>query len=282
MVTRDRAHGAKRGRSRHGFTILEVISVISIVSVLVALILPAVQGARESARRMQCSNNLRQIGVALHNYHEPHHSLPPGWQIEGSSSSAYSWNTALLPFLEQSNLYRSIDRNSVITATVNTSARRTSIPGFLCPSDITLPMFTLHNASNVPLVELPTSSYLGVFGNDEPNGTIANQVSNGPFGGANATRFKDFERGLSNTIVIGERTMELLPSSWLGVDWSGEFSPCRMVGYAWNAPNGPDCDACEFSSRHDGGTLFLWGDGKARMVSNSIDQNVFRSIARCR
>ena len=131
---------------RRGFTLIELLVVISIIGLLIALVLPALQAAREAARRIQCTNNLKQIGLALHNYHQQHNLFPPGAivQVGGAFSGPYSsqlqWNALILPFLEAANLYNSInfglaagqggaDNGAFYTAWVSVPAT------FLCPSD---------------------------------------------------------------------------------------------------------------------------------------------------
>ena len=130
-------------QSRCGFTILELLITFGIISALVGLILPAIGSAREAARQIQCKNHLRQIGLALHTYHETNNKLPPGLQWEATKKSAYGWAVPILPYLEQRAIYNQVNRNQVIEHSFNQIARDTSIAFFLCPSDITEPTFTL-------------------------------------------------------------------------------------------------------------------------------------------
>jgi prepilin-type N-terminal cleavage/methylation domain-containing protein/prepilin-type processing-associated H-X9-DG protein len=132
-------------RTRRGFTLIELLVVIAIIAVLIALLLPAVQAAREAARRAQCVNNLKQFGIAVHNYHDVTGSLPPG-QLEGNDWADYSAHVFLLPYLEQGALYNTINFTNVYIiginqgaywlSTWNSTAWQTKISGFLCPSDI--------------------------------------------------------------------------------------------------------------------------------------------------
>ena len=95
-------------------------------------------------------------------------------------------------------------------------------------------------------------------------------------------RFADLRRGLSHTLLVGERTMAMIPSTWLGVDIQGEDATCRLVGSAITQPNCTDCDECEFASRHVGGVNFLWADGHVDLLSEDIDPAEYRQLARRR
>ncbi len=176
-----------------GFTLVELLVVITIIGLLISLLLPAVQAAREAARQMQCSNNLKQIGLALHNYHTTVGCFPPGY-ISGYSSPGYvatgiftgdtgpgwGWAAMILPYLEQGNLHDQIRFDKNITDPLNAVSRATSVPFFLCPSDDGKPTFTV-DASNDSTPDHSTpvkdangnpvlvghSDYVGIFGNPE-------------------------------------------------------------------------------------------------------------------
>lgn len=272
-------------RSRCGFTVLELLVTCGIIGTLVSLILPAVGSAREAARQLQCKNQLKQIGIAIHCYHETHACLPAGWQFETSHQSLYSWSVPLLPYLEQRAVYNTIDRNRVLGHPANLTARKTSIASFLCPSDIFDPTFVLYEESPAgapmtPIIELPTASYMGVYGTVEADDGLPPPPGDGTFVHAQRITFAHLQRGLSNTVIVGERTMAMVPSTWLGVDIAGEDAACRLVGSTMTSPNCKLCDECEFSSRHPGGTSFLWGDGRVRFVSASIDTKTYQQMAR--
>jgi prepilin-type N-terminal cleavage/methylation domain-containing protein len=135
-----------RDKSRVGFTLVELLVVIAIIGILVALLLPAVQAAREAARRSECTNNLKQIGVALHNYHDTHKMFPPGWIPQtgmpgGGSGYAWGWGTAILPFMEQASLPDQIQYGKItIYAAAGDPAilplMQTPIAPYRCPSDV--------------------------------------------------------------------------------------------------------------------------------------------------
>lgn len=298
MVRRQRTYRRWRQRSsgrcqsnglprRTGFTVLELLTVMGIVSTLAAIILPAVGSAREAARRMQCVNQLKQVGIALHSYHEVCGSFPAGCQWESTNQSAYGWAVPLLPYLEQRAVYERIDRNRLLTDPSNTQARATSIGLLLCPSDITEPTFLLSWEDEVtdasgPLFDLPTANYFGVFGTHEPDeDDLPNPPpGDGTFIDSRCFRLADLQRGTSNTMIVGERTMARVPGTWLGVDRQGADGPCRLVGNALTSPNCDICDECEFDSRHPGGANFLWADGRVSLVSENIDSRQYQNMSR--
>lgn len=286
MLTVGRAPAARRTLS--GFTILELLTSICICAVLLSLLLPAISAARESARRAQCSNNLRQIGSAIHQYHDTNFSMPVGWQFEATRQSAYGWAESLLPQLEQLTLYSHINRNVRLQEPRNDLGRHALVSTFICPSDIAAERFTLYGVSPtssaematvlVPLVDLPTANYQGVFGTLEADDSIPAPLGDGSFLESRAVRFSELRRGLSNTMIVGERTMARVPSTWLGVDMRGEDAACRLVGTNATAPNCGACDECEFDSRHAGGAYFLFADGHVRMISDLIDRAEYRQL----
>ncbi|MDA0833499.1 MAG: DUF1559 domain-containing protein [Planctomycetota bacterium] len=286
-VLRSSCIAAEVTRFRRGFTILELLTVFGIVSTLAALFLSAIGSVRESARRLQCTNQLKQIGLALHNYHDQFRCFPMGLQYERTLQSAYGWSVPLLPFLEQRAVYDTIDRNQTLGDPVNASARERTLALFLCPSDIITPTFTLYEEDEAtlvttPLVDLPTANYVGVFGTLEPDELDPYQEGDGAFLHFRPTNFAEFTRGLNNTIIIGERMMARVPSTWLGVDVHGEDAECRLLGNAFTSPNCEVCDECEFDSRHAGGANFLWGDGRVQFVSSSIDSGVYQQLSKRR
>ena len=129
----------QRHQLRPGFTLVELLVVIAIIGVLVALLLPAVQAAREAARRMQCTNNLKQMGLALQNYHSARGHFPPGALIEGAcckEPSKTGWSLEILPYMENQNLYDLLDPDVTIGHDNNKQLRESEAPGYACPSDL--------------------------------------------------------------------------------------------------------------------------------------------------
>jgi prepilin-type processing-associated H-X9-DG protein/prepilin-type N-terminal cleavage/methylation domain-containing protein len=278
--------GRKLRHTCSGFTIVELLVSMAVIAVLAALLLPALGAAREAARRMECTSRLRQIGIALHQYHEVHGGLPPGWQPEPSGESAYAWSVALLPLLEQDHLLHMIRRHERISSSVHARVRKHSLSIFRCPSDVSAETFELYpdeafaiSPAADPLVELPSANYVAVFGTLQAD-DIPGCQGDGAFLESRSVRFVELMRGLSNTLFVGERTFRKVPSTWLGFDYRGEDAECRVVGNADKGPNRDDADECEFDSRHPGNANFLWGDGHVRAISDSVDATRYREWAR--
>src|SRR5262245_35081038 len=203
---------------RRGFTLVELLVVIAIIGTLVALLLPAVQAAREAARASQCKNQLKQIGLASHQYHDISGRLPPGWianQPEGVPG--WGWASALLPYLEQRNLDENlINRRLAIADAANQAARETVVPVFLCPSDAHPKVFTIFGgaeagdeeeafATNVdagtPLFRIARSNYVGMFGVSEVEEVPAD--GEGTFYFLSSTCYAEIYKGIYNAIIVG-------------------------------------------------------------------------------
>ncbi len=286
ILRRDRMsrHRQSRG-ARSGLTVLELLCVCSVMSTLAAVLLPAISAAREAAAGVQCVSQLRQIGIALDSYHAVSRSFPPGWQWEPSENSAYGWLVPLLPYLEQRAVYHRVNCGAPLQHDDNAAVRSVSLKLLLCPSDITSTTFTLLTEPDalgpgLPLFDLPTASYFGVFGTSEPDDSIPASPGDGVFLEQHVVRMAELQRGLSNTLLVGERTMARVPSTWLGVDRRGADGACRLVGMAETAPNCHACDECEFASRHPGGSNFLWGDGRVTLLSENISRAEYQRLAR--
>ncbi len=271
---RERAGAARR---RRGLTILELLVVMAVIAVLVALILPAVQAARESARRIECSNKLKQIGLALHGYHDLLSTFPPGWRDDHQQYSAFAWADGLLPLLEQHDVFNSIQFESRLDAPAHTPIAGVNLKSFQCPSDVAPNRWELrdHSAPHAVLMELPHSNYVSVFGTVDPDGTVLE--GDGPFIRNRSFRTADIEGGLSNTIFVGERAASHLPATWFGFIYQGEEAQSRVAGYVHDPPGTDGADESEFSSRHSDGAFFLWGDGHVSFISRSIDRTTYRT-----
>jgi prepilin-type N-terminal cleavage/methylation domain-containing protein len=200
-----------RRARRVGFTLIELLVVIAIIAVLIALLLPAVQQAREAARRTQCRNNLKQIGVAIHSYHELHRTFPPGYISRNVANSApammesgpgFAWGVMLLPQLEQKPLYDRLNLEGNASDASNLLlAQQSHLSAFHCPSDTAPKQYALPT----PLtVQLPTSNYVSVYG----YGNVSMQpgMGTGVFYRNSKVRIRDIVDGTSHTFCVGERT----------------------------------------------------------------------------
>ena len=295
ILLRGRGGVVRMKRMRPGFTVLELLVTIAIATVLMALLLPAVHSARESARRVQCESNLRQIGLALHQHHDTIGHLPPGWTLPEGADIAEGWAMSILPWLEQSALKdRVTDAVSVWTAAAGSrtdNLRITETPSvFLCPSDSAEPLFQLfeddenqRQAAMMPagkvLIELPNANYPGVYGTSDPD-EIGEIDGGGTFIASHAIRFRDLTNGLSQVTVVAERTARRLPSTWTGFHIHGEDAAGRVLGFSGLGPNQFAADECEFDSRHPGGINMLFADGHVRFVADDIDASVYRDLAK--
>ena len=266
-------------RTRRAFTLVELLVVIAIIGILVALLLPAIQYAREAARRAQCSNNLRNIGVALHNFHDVHNHLPAGWLADvPAGEPGWGWGAYLLHYLEQNSLLDSqIDLDSHIDESPNDVARQTVIPLYLCPSDANSKDRVLLTGLHTPLFEVGRSNYLGVFGTQDIEADPSH--GDGMFFYNSWIRFADICDGQSNTLLIGERSSRLIASTWVGMIHGATDAMSRVVGSCDHVPNDPHAHLEDFSSFHATGANFVLADASVRLIGSDIDLPVYRALA---
>ncbi len=282
--------------SRTGFTLVELLVVIAIIGILVALLLPAVQMAREAARRMSCSNNLKQVGLALHNYHDAHRRLPPGWvgtdpatrRALATGEPGWGWASMILPYLEQENVSDNliVFERSLLDP-VHRAAREQVLPVYKCPSDAgDLLVFDLGREDDpaTTLVRLAAANYVGVFGTSELHDCESVPLGvecrgNGIFAHNSKTRFADIDDGLSNTFMVGERSSRYGYSTWVGAASEGDEALARILGVADHAPNSAQAHLDDFSSQHPQGAHFLMADGSVQMIVESMDLAEYRALA---
>lgn len=292
---------------RTGFSLVELLVVIAIIGILIALLLPAVQQAREAARRSQCQNGLRQIGLALHNYHDMHNRFPIGYIDAGSSGQdgGWSWQSMILAQLEQTPLFQQFDfryhphgqPGSVSDpGGRNQMAIGTTLGAFTCPSD-TKPSTEAFHSPDAPghVPAIATSSYSGSIGafdgqpcltDGEPSSRPADYV-NGLFIINASRRFADVTDGASNTVAVGETCWNGGSKNFLygsvrkdgqatcvfrAANTAGPFRHLKSAQFAMNIPAAvaPDAHYTAFGSMHPGGAHFLMVDGSVRFLSENI------------
>ena len=283
-------------RRRRAFTLVELLVVVAIIGLLVGLLLPAVQAARETARRSECANHLKQIGLACHSYHDARSRFPAGYlastaYVDGQhdTTPGWGWAAGLLPYLEQQTLLQAIDFRRPIDDPQNLRAVRTSVAIYLCPSDMVAPIaFTVPDAAGQPVVSASPLSYAGCVGNDASD--VAGPSGSGIFYRNSATRMADLTDGSSVTLLAGERAWANAQGIWAGavaggVCLRGQYNRCPAGGAAWapaptltlahahlnNAIADLDGGLDDFSSLHVEGANFLFADGSVRFVHSVPD-----------
>jgi prepilin-type N-terminal cleavage/methylation domain-containing protein len=302
-----------RSKSRSGFTLIELLVVIAIIAVLIALLLPAVQQAREAARRSQCQNNLKQMGLALHNYHDTYLTFPMANVVRNDGTTmrgdGWTWHARILPQLEQGNLYNQVssvmgtDAGNQNSAQQLLAGRDTQLSVFQCPSHPSGP------GSNPSKNGYQLSTYNGVTGsvcfNDDQldQATDVGYAGDGMFFMNSKVRMGDVVDGTSNTFLVAEVKDELngAPNSnrLAGSDRRYNFSDNSdgnpptditeyLVGMELNDPiNANHRDAAgdfnnngEYAgSYHTGGAQFLLGDGSVRFVSQNINMTTYQGLS---
>ena len=299
-------------RRSGGFTLIEVLVVITIISILIALLMPAVQQVREAARRVQCKNNLRQIGLALYSYHDAHRVMPPGYIARdvGTDDPAaletgpgFAWGTMILPQLDQAPLFRHFDFQEDATDAHNLEHGQTALPVFRCPSDPSSGRFRVDDGTET--YELASANYVGLYGYGSVTMRPGRPDPAGIFYRNSSTRLRDITDGASNTMLVGERTHEhdfnagmppvSADSTWYaaipgvfrspGMMMMADEGPASLVlGHVGqtmgmmvmhHSPNTTN-HIVNFSSAHSGGMHFLMADGSVHFLSENIDYNTFR------
>jgi type II secretory pathway pseudopilin PulG len=292
-------------RRQRGFALIEATLVMVIIGVLLMLLIPGIANARREARRMSCLNNLRNVGLALCNYHDLHSTYPPGYisrnvtpldPAEAETGPGWGWGSLLMPFLDQGPMAASFSFE------LNIAGASTLVPTMRCPED-NAPPFGVNSAAS-GLVMLPPANYVGVYGYGSLSLTPGRPTSPGIFYRNSRVTMDDVTDGLSETFLIGERRFSAIAdgfavpseSTWLGVvngvtrssglpgcdreeaagsfvlGTSGQDAPCP-----WQyGPNSPA--VAGFSSAHMDGLNMLRADSSASFISDSIDPAVFRKM----
>ncbi len=247
---------------RRAFTLIELLVVIAIIAVLIALLLPAVQAAREAARRTQCKSHLKQLSLAMHNYHDAHGKFPSGYVVD----TGWGWGTMLLPYVDQRPLFETLGPSGTMDLANGTllSRLRTTLALFHCPSD----SHPEWNDKSKPQVnakkEIGISNYIGIMGSN-----LSNPVGNGTLYQNSSIQMSD---GTSNTLLFGERDY----FSHRGFIWGGSTNhPDTNRNFLMSQTadltriNSGDQNA--FGSQHTGGAHFALADGSVQFLSDSIN-----------
>lgn len=282
---------------KRAFTLIELLVVIAIIAILIAILLPAVQQARAAARRTQCKNNLKQIGLAIHNYADVHRVFPMG-SVTEFQPGTWGMMAHLLPYLELKNVYELIDFEEYGCCKAVKLLQQASPPKpdpsskgvnvFFCPDDFN---------SNFQLLSGPTGptpntydcgklyagDYLGVSGDTEGSpGCSGISKGNGIFFTGSKIRFQDIKDGTSQTLMVGERG---IPSDWGwgwylcgGTECEHYISAERGLSPGKNVPSWQGT-LRRFWSWHDGGVHFLLADGSVQFFSYSMDFNTYKAMS---
>ncbi|HEV3084401.1 MAG TPA: DUF1559 domain-containing protein [Gemmataceae bacterium] len=281
---------------RRGFTLIELLVVIAIIAILVGLLLPAVQKVREAANLTTCRNNLKQIGLAMHHYHDARGSFPVGYydptlwpQLD--NGPGWGWGAYLLPYLEQDNLYYQINFKLDVGDPANAVARNTFLKSFFCPSDLSTTTFTVTDGGSNSW-DLAYGSYVACNGNDGVDDFTTPPHTGAFMRATKGFRVADITDGLSNTLFVGDRTVRLSYSTWVGGP-TGALNPFLLSPGNFGAevtllmchagvtgPNTPGVyDADSTLSPHQNGVPFLFGDGSVHYLSNGIDIGTWMALA---
>jgi prepilin-type N-terminal cleavage/methylation domain-containing protein/prepilin-type processing-associated H-X9-DG protein len=260
-----------------GFTLIELLVTISILGVLMALLLPAVQASRASARLTTCKNQLRQLGLGLHSYHEAHRCFPPGSFQMGPSfpiQTGWGWGAMTLPYVEQNALYKTCSFNVGTAVASNLGLLATPETAFRCPSEINLQVINCTSADGKSHFDVAAGNYCGIE-------AILSPMSH--------TRIADVPDGLTQTLCLGERIVQDgktngLPaiSTWSGmVAFADRYEYCSVPHLPATILNGINVslsDPRSFGSWHPQGATFVFADGSVQYLSDSIDVNLFAAM----
>jgi prepilin-type N-terminal cleavage/methylation domain-containing protein/prepilin-type processing-associated H-X9-DG protein len=288
-------------RNRTGFTLIELLVVIAIIAILIALLVPAVQKVRGASALAQCTNNLKQIGLALHGYHDRMKVFPPGYKTDVDDDGndlgpGWGWAAFLLDDLEQGGLKGQIRFDLQISDPANADARVSTVPTYLCPSEAMSDRFSVLDADGTPLADVARANYVAM------NGVLGVSSdafdNNGAFLRNTTMRIADITDGLSNTLFVGERSSDMSSVTWTGAMTNAvvpagrypdpadqlanaEAAPALVLAHGSkdHLPNNPlvfDADAT--ASFHLHGVNFLFGDGSVRFITSGIDGGIYEAL----
>jgi prepilin-type N-terminal cleavage/methylation domain-containing protein/prepilin-type processing-associated H-X9-DG protein len=282
-------------RKRSAFTLIELLVVIAIIGLLIALLLPAVQKVREAAARLQCGNNLKQIGLACHGFHDAKKAFPTGYlasvpYVDGETDTAPGWGWAafILPFLEQDVVFTQLDFKQPVQTS---AAIQMLLPVYLCPSDsFPSSAFSVADAFGNSLALAAPASYKACVGGDESATAASSGL--GIFFRNSRIRLTEVRDGSSNTLLIGEHAWGNANGVWAGViagavTMRGAQNPNPGSQSSWgpaadlvlahshlnNATSDADGGLDDFASLHSGGSNFLFADGSVHFIRSIPGDN---------
>ncbi len=295
-------------RNRSGFTLIELLVVIAIIAILIGMLLPAVQKVREAAARTKCQNNLKQIGLALHNHHANYGWFPPGYgsspailpppgDAGGDTGPGWGWASHLLPYLEQEPLFRRIQFNQNIEAAIHADVRKQPLAIFRCPSDSPVPAGETFEVSFATPPATPVlvafSNYAGMYGTGEASENPAG--GDGIFFRNSRINTLQITDGTSQTIAVGERSASRVWGTWVGSVTGAETppspgspssvseeAPALILAHTGeplpgpdysdvHTPNSPGAHLDDYTSRHPLGVNILMADGSVKLITDSIN-----------
>lgn len=293
---------------KRGMTLVELLIVIAIIGVLIALLLPAVQMARESARKQACGNNLKQLGLALQNYVAAKKVYPAGYVSKlrpngDDAGPGWAWGVELLPYLEQQALYGQVDFDAPVESLAAERVRMRSLPVFICPSDhqFQAVIDVKMNAYFKSVCQMAAANYVASAGAVRPTCIVCRDHFDGVFGRNRQTKPEELLDGSSNTLALGERAAQWSNAVMWGVvagsrlfdnQHPGEFAggPGFVLGTTFkdgfniceseeNDRNASISYAEGFGSQHPGGAYFAFCDGGTRFVFDNVDPAVMNALA---
>jgi prepilin-type N-terminal cleavage/methylation domain-containing protein/prepilin-type processing-associated H-X9-DG protein len=305
-------------RARSGFTLIELLVVIAIIGILIGLLLPAVQKVREAANRAKCSNNLKQIGLAVHNYNDAFGMFPPGsvyGTVGGTTYYCENWAIDLLPFIEQDALFRTYNFQKVNTDAANTVFCQTPVKSYVCPSDINQNLLIKPESGNASTTYM-TASYRAMSGVGDVNSTGGNNFTDGNgFFDINSLDMQFSQRGpmhitgvkTADGVLLHQETIAHIidgtSNTILASEYSTKTHPSRTTFWAYSytsynqssaIPSSfaliPDYDYCNsnltggnackraFASFHANGMNAVLCDGSVRFITQSINITTWEAL----